>query len=120
MGGGQLKDKTMNRQSFGAAAAALAASVVLAGALPLGAAPLLLPDPAPAAGLLQQASYEQAWKQMPDLFNNGQADLTMHGDLAYLHGYRGYRYPSTGFREYKGWWFPEEAFGTSAKSPARK
>ena len=33
------------------------------------------------------------------------------GPYAYYNGYRGYRDRYRGYREYRGYWFPEHAFG---------
>jgi hypothetical protein len=97
----------MSKLSSNLAAVALASSF----AIPAAAMPVAAPGLTRPAAQIQLAGYEQAWKPMkPWLTTNDDPHLAMRGDVEYYDGYRGYRYAREGYREYKGWWFPQAAF----------
>lgn len=113
-------------------ATTLAASFVAASAIPLGAAPLMAPQPAPAiaseAGMPNviqvQNSRDGRWIRRPiqremrsdrvrDRHDARRGYYRQNG-VAYYNGHRGYRYHRPGYRRYNDFWFPATAFVAGA------
>ena len=97
--------------SSGLVGVTLAASFAVASALPLGAAPLSMPQPATAQNGLIAVQYEQLDKNpTPPVVGSAPADIQMRGDIPYYNGHRGYRAHRKGYVQHEGWWFPASAF----------
>ena len=117
--------------SSGLVGVTLAASFAVASALPLGAAPLSMAQPATAQNNLIAVQYEQLDKNptpsmpkpsmsTPPMVGSAPTDIQMRGDIAYYNGHRGYREKRKGYVEHEGWWFPASAFNDRATTSSIK
>jgi hypothetical protein len=116
--------------SSGLVGVTLGASFAVASALPLGAAPLSMPQPAAAQNDLIAVQYEQLDKNPTPMptpsrstaprVGSAPTDIQMRGDIAYYNGHRGYRVKRKGYVEHEGWWFPASAFNDRATTSSIK
>ena len=91
----------MSKFLTGICATALAASVALAGTVPMNAAPILVPNtPSQQSDVIQ--------------IQDGGNSFRREGGYAWYNGHRGYPYHRYGYRRYNDFWFPAAAFITGA------
>jgi hypothetical protein len=92
------KETAMNMLTSSLIATTLAASFAASAAVPLNAAPVFVPNAAPAAAGVETVGYEQEWKSMKPWLggsNHNSASYNMRP---------GYVDPRTGYRDYDGRW----------------
>ncbi|MCX7304433.1 MAG: BA14K family protein [Hyphomicrobiales bacterium] len=101
-------------------ATALAASIGLSGSLPASAAPLAMPQAAPAAqsDVVQVDTVwrkKNGWNGNRNVYRNNnnwnnKKQWNNGPKYGWYHGHRGYPYKRPGYRYYNGFWFPAGAF----------
>lgn len=101
----------MRKLVSGLLATALAASMAFASVMPTNAAPVYVPNVAPAEAGSALPNLEQVQMRIR---RGGPGVYRGRGGPGMYRGYRGYRYARPGYRNYNGWWFPAAAFITGA------
>lgn len=116
----------MKKLLSGLCASTLAFSLAASSMLPANAAPMFVPERAPALEIQNVQSNGEVRRLRRALRQDRRGDrrearrerredrrdrrVERRGDGYYYNGRRGYRYARQGYREYNGFWFPAAAF----------
>ena len=115
----------MKKLLSGLCATALAFTFAVSAAVPVNAAPIIVPK-ADSKTDVQLAQFRPEWRQLQRRgirmdrrqfrrdFRLDRRDFRRDRDYGWYRGYRGYRYYRPGYRRYNDFWFPAAAFITGA------